>query len=254
MWVVQLPKVWWALLTVFLFGSSRLPAQMIALLPPSNLQETRAAVMALRAFNVETALVADSVKEAALAQIRMHWWRDAVDSLYGPKPQPHPVIQALKQARKLTSLTLPCTPCCWLDRRPAKVKQSSQVWQAILLPCTMQQLCMDGRQPLLGVMFPQLGFQVLGHMPATRYRLQRIVAAREADVCDSQPPASVAGLEAYGEDTAAQMLYLQACWPAGCPALQKAPLPQVQTYVAADTQAGAFVPMFGHHFGRIWHY
>ena len=54
--------------------------------------------MALRAFNVETALVADSVKEAALAQIRMQWWRDAVDSLYGPKPQPHPVIQALKQA------------------------------------------------------------------------------------------------------------------------------------------------------------
>lgn len=71
--------------------------------------------MALRAFNVETALVADSVKEAALAQIRMQWWRDAVDGLYGPKPQPHPVIQALKQARKLTSLSLPCTPCCWLD-------------------------------------------------------------------------------------------------------------------------------------------
>ena len=47
-------------------------------------------------------------------------------------------------------------------------------------------------------------------MPATRYRLQRVVTAREADVCDRQPPASVAGLEAYGEDTAAQLLYLQA--------------------------------------------
>jgi len=55
-----------------------------------------------------------------------------------------------------------------------------------------------------------VGGQVLGDMPATRYRLQRIVTAREADVCDRQPPASVAGLEAYGEDTAAQLLYLQA--------------------------------------------
>ncbi|KAK9845392.1 hypothetical protein WJX81_005412 [Elliptochloris bilobata] len=110
-------------------------------------KETRAAIMALRAFNIETALVADSVKEAALAQIRMQWWRDAVDSIYGPKPQPHPVIQTLKQ--------------------------------------------------------------VVGDQPATRYRLQRIVTAREADVCDRQPPASVAGLEAYGEDTAAQLLYLQ---------------------------------------------
>ena len=53
--------------------------------------------MALRAFNVETALVADSVKEASLAQIRMQWWRDAVDSIFSTKPQPHPVIQALKQ-------------------------------------------------------------------------------------------------------------------------------------------------------------
>ena len=100
-WLVQLPKVWMLLHTVFLLRK-RLPAWMVALVPPSNLQETRAAVMALRAFNVETALVADSVKEAALAQIRMQWWRDAVDSLYGPKPQPHPVIQALKQVRKPT--------------------------------------------------------------------------------------------------------------------------------------------------------
>jgi len=51
----------------------------------------------LRAFNVETALVADSVREGALAQIRMQWWRDAADSVFGPKPQPHPVIQALRE-------------------------------------------------------------------------------------------------------------------------------------------------------------
>lgn len=70
-------------------------------------------------------------------------------------------------------------------------------------------------------------------MPATRYRLQRIVAAREADVCDSQPPASVAGLEAYGEDTAAQMLYLQARWRCGMPCFAQAwpQLPSVSKHV-----------------------
>ena len=142
---------------VFLF-TKRPPAWMVALVPLSNLQETRAAVMALRAFNVETALVADSVKEAALAQIRMQWWRDAVDSLYGPKPQPHPVIQALKQARRLTRLSLLRAPLCLLDRRTAregrqaklsqvpacKPEQSSPLGQAILLPGTMQAALLQG--------------------------------------------------------------------------------------------------------------
>ena len=47
-------------------------------------KELRRPVFALRALNIETALIGDQVhsKEAALVQIRMQWWRDAVDTLF----------------------------------------------------------------------------------------------------------------------------------------------------------------------------
>ena len=67
-----------------------------AVLPP---QELRAAVVALRAFNVETAQVAEQVRQAGLVPIRFQWWRDAVNSCYRGPPVKHPVVQALAQAR-----------------------------------------------------------------------------------------------------------------------------------------------------------
>jgi len=81
--------------------------------------------------------------------------------------------------------------------------------------------------------------QVFGNMPAARYRLQRIVTAREADLSDRQPPASVAGLEAYGEDTAAQLLYLQAmARPAAKQAFMRAPCELPRTRLSAITMLG----------------
>ena len=66
-------------------------------------KELRRPVFALRALNVETALIGDQVqsKEAALVQIRMQWWRDAIDSLFRGKERgalvpKHPVITALQ--------------------------------------------------------------------------------------------------------------------------------------------------------------
>ncbi len=61
-------------------------------------QELRAAVLALRAFNVETGLVGENVREQTLAQIRMQWWRDAVNGMYRQTPHEHPIIQALTEA------------------------------------------------------------------------------------------------------------------------------------------------------------
>lgn len=55
-------------------------------------------MFALRAFNIETALVAEHVqsKEAPLLQIRFQWWRDSLDALYGGATYPkHPVLTAL---------------------------------------------------------------------------------------------------------------------------------------------------------------
>jgi NADH dehydrogenase [ubiquinone] 1 alpha subcomplex assembly factor 6 len=69
-------------------------------------KELRRPVFALRALNIETALIGDQVhsKEAALVQIRMQWWRDAVDALFrgrergGALAPKHPVITALQVA------------------------------------------------------------------------------------------------------------------------------------------------------------
>lgn len=67
-------------------------------------KELRRPVFALRALNIETALIGDQVqsKEAALVQIRMQWWRDSIDALFrgrerggGLLPK-HPVLTALQ--------------------------------------------------------------------------------------------------------------------------------------------------------------
>lgn len=65
------------------------------------MQELRAALTAIRCFNVETGLVGENVKESGLLPIRMQWWRDAVNSVFRDKPVKHPVIQALAQVTPL---------------------------------------------------------------------------------------------------------------------------------------------------------
>ncbi|KAK9864897.1 hypothetical protein WJX84_007292 [Apatococcus fuscideae] len=109
--------------------------------------DLRAAVLALRAFNVETGLVGENVREQTLAQIRMQWWREAVNGMYRQTPHEHPIVQALTE--------------------------------------------------------------VIAAKELTRYRLQQIVTAREDDLLRLAPPASVADMEQYGRNTAAQLLLLQ---------------------------------------------
>ena len=53
--------------------------------------------------------------------------------------------------------------------------------------------------------------QVIAETPLTRYRLQRIVDAREQDLLRPGQPEETAQLEAYAEGTASQLLYLQVC-------------------------------------------
>ena len=65
-------------------------------------QDLRAAVLALRAFNVETGLIGENVREQTLAQIRMQWWREAVNGMYRQTPHEHPIIQALTEASCLS--------------------------------------------------------------------------------------------------------------------------------------------------------
>ena len=61
------------------------------------MQELRVPTMVLRAFNAELAQIPDSVKQESLVQIRMQWWRDAVKSAYSGRPEPNPIILALRE-------------------------------------------------------------------------------------------------------------------------------------------------------------
>ena len=75
------------------------------------LQELRAAVFALRAFNIETGLVGEHVHESNLIPVRMQWWRDAVNSMYGERrPVQHPVVSALSQVCSANELAVQPDP------------------------------------------------------------------------------------------------------------------------------------------------
>ncbi len=60
--------------------------------------ETRADALALYAFNLEIARTREIVSEPLLGQIRLQWWRETIDGIYGGTPRDHPVIEALVTA------------------------------------------------------------------------------------------------------------------------------------------------------------
>lgn len=69
---------------------------LCALLAPSKRQ---ASLVALLAFNAEIAPVAEVTSEAAIGAIRLKWWEEALDEIYGAgSVREHQVVQALQQA------------------------------------------------------------------------------------------------------------------------------------------------------------
>ena len=65
----------------------------------------------LYAFNLEIALVRDSVSESMLGRIRLQWWREAIPEVYAQRPRHHAVLESLAalHARKPLSRA-------WFDR------------------------------------------------------------------------------------------------------------------------------------------
>lgn len=61
-------------------------------------KERRPALFALYAFNIEVAKVREIVSEATLGEIRLQWWRDALDDIYAARPSQHPVALGLAAA------------------------------------------------------------------------------------------------------------------------------------------------------------
>lgn len=67
-----------------------------ALLAPSG---ARDALLALYAFNIELARVAELVREPHLGEIRLQWWRDALGGALAGEKAGHPVVQAIAAAQ-----------------------------------------------------------------------------------------------------------------------------------------------------------
>lgn len=60
----------------------------------------RADVIALYAFNYELARVAGGVSNALMGEIRLTWWREAMEEIAaGQVPRQHPTVQAIAGAR-----------------------------------------------------------------------------------------------------------------------------------------------------------
>ena len=57
--------------------------------------ERREDLFALYAFNLEVAKTAEVVSEAMIGRIRLQWWREAIDEIYGGKTRAHAVVGPL---------------------------------------------------------------------------------------------------------------------------------------------------------------
>ncbi len=60
----------------------------------------REAVFALYAFNAEVARTREAVSEPIIGQIRLQWWREALDGIYSGAVREHPVVAGLSEAVK----------------------------------------------------------------------------------------------------------------------------------------------------------
>lgn len=58
-------------------------------------QQRAADLAVLYAFNLEIALVRDSVTEPMLGRIRLQWWREAIAEVYEGRPRHHGVLESL---------------------------------------------------------------------------------------------------------------------------------------------------------------
>lgn len=66
--------------------------------------EVRAGLNALYAFNLEIASTRERVSEAAIGEMRLQWWRDAVGEIYAGREPAHAVAIELARAIELREL------------------------------------------------------------------------------------------------------------------------------------------------------
>ncbi|KAG2442344.1 hypothetical protein HXX76_002430 [Chlamydomonas incerta] len=170
-------------------------------------KELRPALFALRAFNIETALVADQVRsrESVVGQIRFQWWRDAVRAAYEDRPPNHPVAIALAHVLHSPG-----------PAPPAVAAPASSAAAATAGGAQADAGCSDSgcgsdspRSSSAAAAASSSSSSPTGPGRFSRYSFKRIIDVRESDFLDPQPPLDMGALESYAEGTASQLLYLQ---------------------------------------------
>lgn len=68
-------------------------------------RQRREALLALYAFNFEIARTREAVSEAMLGEIRLQWWREALEEIDAERPRRHEVVEALALALADTSVS-----------------------------------------------------------------------------------------------------------------------------------------------------
>jgi NADH dehydrogenase [ubiquinone] 1 alpha subcomplex assembly factor 6 len=68
-------------------------------------EPVRRGLLALYAFNLEIAATRERVSEALLGQMRLQWWRDTVDGIYGGTVRDHAVVTELARATETFGLS-----------------------------------------------------------------------------------------------------------------------------------------------------
>lgn len=61
-------------------------------------EPARGDLWALLAANIEIARTRETVSEPTLGEIRLQWWREAIEAAYDGSARPHPVVRALAAA------------------------------------------------------------------------------------------------------------------------------------------------------------
>jgi phytoene synthase len=67
-------------------------------------EATRKRLLALYAFNLEIARVRERVNEPMLGEVRLQWWREALDQIFAGRPLRHDVSEALAHTIEATGL------------------------------------------------------------------------------------------------------------------------------------------------------
>lgn len=71
-------------------------------------QKSREHLFSLYAFNIEIGKIRENVSEALLGEMRLTWWREAIEAIYHGDVHDHPVIEALERA--IVECVLPQKP------------------------------------------------------------------------------------------------------------------------------------------------